>query len=290
MKKVLILLIYLFSSLAFAGDPNVKILMIGDSWAKLMCLDSSIDEALEHFSISAGVSCMRTSLMGIRAAQLNLPEKQLIIKKAFAEMKNIEVIILSIGGNDYFSELKANVTAEQFKEISAKIGREIKKNIEFIQAQKPNLKIIISGYDYANFSVLSEPNFLTNHYISMFNRAGRPTAEQLNNAFIEMNRQYVLLSREMSNVYFSNHMGMIHFYFGIPEHGIKKYATPFPGQYPDYNPLFGGDHRYGNTISALFTLPFDYKDFVDPYHLNKTGFKVIGEHLVGFYIRHMLSK
>lgn len=290
MNKLFILFILIFSTSLFAGVSDVKILIVGDSWAKLMCLHNSIDAALEHFTVSTKVSCFSTSTMGSKASQWNRPEKQNTIRKAFIEMKNIEVVILSIGGNDYFSAWKMDLTTEQLQEMNNKIRGDIKKNIEFIQAQKPNLKIVISGYDYANFDVLLQDNYLTHHYLSMFNRVGRPTQEQLNSAFILMNGQYAQLSKEMKNVYFSNHMGLMHYYYGIRERGIKPYATPFPGQYPHYQPLAGGERRFGNTTRVLMTLPFDYKDFVDPYHLNASGYKIIGEHLVGYYVRHMLSK
>ena len=78
----------------------------------------------------------------------------------------------------------------------------------------------------------------------------------------------------------------------------KKYLTEIRVKYDQWKqanedlkgPMAKVSENDSQVIAARVWLLNDYKDFVDPYHLNKTGFKVIGEHLVGFYIRHMLSK
>lgn len=290
MRIIAVFLLVLLALPVWAFSSDVRVLIVGDSWGKLMCLDDSIEDALKHFSIRGDVSCFKTTVMGSKAQDWNSPEKRELIRNAFLEMKNIEVVILSVGGNDYFSAWQKSYESGNYAEMKNKIQIEIKKNIEFIKSQKKNIKIVLSGYDYGNFTVLNEDNFLTHTYVSIFNRVGRPTSDKLNAAFIQMNEQYAKISREVQNVYFSNHMGLIHFYFGIPEHGITKFSTPYPGQYPTYQPMAGGDPRYGNSIEALLTLPFNYKNFIDPYHLNSSGYKVIGEHLVAYYVRHLLSR
>jgi lysophospholipase L1-like esterase len=297
--KIVLSLFILLSQMAFAGprdfslvDPvaeynKVRVLMIGDSWAKLMCLNNSIDKAFEKHSIKAEVSCASTTVAGSRAAHWNKKDKRELLARNFAKMKNIEVVILSVGGNDYISKWHVSLNEEQVQSAVAAVKKEVLQNIEFIKSLKPEVKIVISGYDYGSFDKLID-SFATKGYESIYERFGKPTPEQLNLAFIELNKMYVQIVSETKNVYFSNHMGLLHHHYGVEEYGIAQKSTPLPGQYPNYEPIAGGDYRFANSKKAMLTVEF-YNDFVDPYHLSRAAYKLLAYNMTELYLKKLLQ-
>lgn len=75
------------------------------------------------------------------------------------------------------------------------------------------------------------------------------------------------------NYFYINNLGLMHYAYGYPgEFGPGE--TPFPGGYPDYDPIMGGDPSLPGPPAAL----------ADSIHLTAAGYLVLAERCVNeFY-------
>ncbi|MCP2839696.1 hypothetical protein, partial [Salmonella enterica] len=73
------------------------------------------------------------------------------IAAKIAEYPGIEVVHLSIGGNDVLGDWDVTFTQAEFDTLEAHIFVRMEQVIDFIKSTKPGIKIVWSGYVYPNF-------------------------------------------------------------------------------------------------------------------------------------------
>ena len=118
---------------------------------------------------------------------------------------------------------------------------------------RPNARVALCSYDYV--------------------------AQQGHNAALgEFAHEAVARTAGNPDYYFINNLGLMHYTYGYPgEFGPAE--TPFPGGYPDYAPLMGGDPSLPGPPVAL----------ADSIHLTGAAYLVLAERCVDEFYADWLT-
>lgn len=246
----LTLLVVLGGPLLRAETP--RILMVGDSWAELMWRQRSISRALEESGL--GEFCEAgetTALGGTTAAQWTQESYQEKIRAELNANPTIDIIHLSIGGNDF---LGSYTGLESPEELDAKLSRildDIEGVVDAILEFRPDLRILLVEYDFVPGAV-----------------AAASVPDQ-NAVLVRFARARLALARRKRGLSYVLNLGLMHAVFGHPP-DFEAGATPLPGGPPGYEPLPGGDPAFGGPAAL----------FADPIHLTAEGYLALARRAV----------
>jgi hypothetical protein len=292
MKSRIAFLIFISSQLAFANlnnrnTPITKsetpaIVVAGDSWAFLPCLFESVESAFESRNLDVDVAgCLSTSFPGARAENFKSLKayKRLL---ALVADPNIRAVYLSLGGNDMFNYWNKNMSSEVEHQLFEKIAADIREVVSNLHVIRPNLNILVSGYDYG---YLYDQNPIK-AYREIFENMGKPTAEEINSAFIRLSS--VINHLTSDHTAFIQHYGLMHYYFGAPESNTPALQTLPPEKISSpSDPLkTGGDPTVRTCPQAMLHIANWY---VDPHHLSPTGFELLIGHSIDQYLARWLG-
>ena len=279
MKSTLIIIVFFWSLFSFS-KPSV--IVAGDSWAFLPCFFSSVDVAFEIRQMDVEIAgCLSTSKAGARADNFKGSKAYNQILKLIPD-KNIRAVYLSLGGNDMFNHWSNTMTSENENQLFLKIKSDIDEIIGNIHAVRPDLNVLISGYDYG---YLYDKNPIK-AYREIFENMGKPTAAEINSAFFRLSK--VLNDLTSNHTAFIQHYGLMHYYFGAPEAGVGPYQTLPPDQIstPQAPLQTGGVPTVRNCPAAMLHI-FDW--YTDPHHLSPTGFDYLFGHAIDLYLADWLG-
>lgn len=281
--KLLILCCLLIStSVTFAKS---KILIAGDSWAYLPCIFGSFNKALAHSDLTDVeiIKCRPTSKAGMRAEQwLQSTEHSAVLAHLKSdEKKEIKVIYLSLGGNDFVNYWNTSLSAAEEQIVFTKAANELQTITHLYHELRPDIKILISGYDYPRFTSTNK----IAQYRKVFSRMGEPAPENINAAIVRFSN-VVSSVADNKNIFYIQHYGLMHYYIGISHAGIAKGETLPPEQISssnDPNQVGGMIEHQGDIKSYLsvFTLS-------DAFHLSRYGFFKLAEHTFDVRIKNWL--
>lgn len=282
MKYTLVLalgLATLFSSAqAWAED---KVLISGDSWGFFLCINGSFKSVFDQYQfkkMKVYPTCAVTSRVGLRAENWQGSTFDKITSQLLRFDKSIKVLFLSLGGNDMINHWNKNLHPDQEKEVFQKIHQDLSKIIARYQALRPDLKIIVSGYDY--------PRFTPHHPVSAYQKAyedmGQPMPAEINGGVYRFSAWVSQLGRQ-SNVYYIHHLGVTQYHFGNAEDGIA------PGQTlnPDFISTSASPVTAGGAMSSYSPAQgmLSIGPVVDAFHLSKSGYKYLAEHVFRNYLQ-----
>lgn len=262
-----------------AASQTREIQIAGDSWAYFLCIDKGYTNAIgkiEDPTLVQARNCADTSKLGIQASEWLASDAHRKLISALKQNSKIEFVHLSLGGNDLLQFWKTNLSVTDEANVFFQVYSNISQIIDAVRVF-PNVNIILSGYDY--------PRFIADHpikqYRDIFDRLGRPEPYQINSALIRFNEYLHLKFSERSDykskLFLISHLGLSHFYTGIPSAGVPEGATLSPDEISTIeNPItFGGDFRYlaeNNLLRNYF--PGVY----DSFHLSRAGNTLLAEH------------
>lgn len=260
-------------------EPNARIMLIGDSWAQLMCLNNSFGNALTNLGVTerTGINCQLTTLVGTTSAYWSNNGRLNTILTAMSFSKNLETIYISLGGNDMLGVWYVGMSEQDEIQNFTLIHNQILKIVDYIHAARPNVKIILSSYDYVNFQYFLK-NQTVQSYVDIYNRLGRPTAEELNGMSARLEKYKAIIATQRPFVTYVNNMGLMQYYFGQSEFGIAPRTTVLPGQAPNFSPFTGGFPEMPGPHEAFTAVPA--LKITDPYHLNKTAYELFAENIL----------
>jgi hypothetical protein len=184
-----------------------------------------------------------------------------------------EILFFTLSGNDFLGACKEGLgilgpLAYVFR--MTLIQWDLQTFVNLARAGRPNLKIVLIGYDYLHFEMIQ---FLGN------NMPGLNTIS-FNLALVDLATRARDVSLGTPNMLYAHNMGLLqhtfgdYFHplflcpnpvFGCPEYGPGE--APAPGPAPGYDPFPGGWYSYPS--------PVDY--IPDGIHPNYDGFRVIFE-------------
>lgn len=287
-----------------------RLLIIGDSWAQYMWDDGSHDDVLDRFGLAdwealsfslgddpgPGYTGPEVAVSGSEARQWTDTANYPWLANSVALLEQnptIDWVMLSIGGNDF---LAGRSDGGWYKDMDldtpgseAALIAQIEANtlviVDALLAVRPDLKIVLSSYDYPNFNV----GFWCFVYacpkrddLSRDPDNDLVTDEELNGMMVllESQRRDWCASRE--RVLFDNSIGLMHHLYGDGVAGPR--VLPKPGSTdPLYEPFPGGNPLLP-SLREVFRRPGGID--ADPIHLDFEGYQIkighqVEAHLLG---------
>lgn len=286
MKHIFLLLTsLLLLSFTKEEERNPAIMLIGDSWLQLPCVFNTYNKLLvEYGHKDKKVECLRTTQSGSRVNDWLKAPKVNMVRSLLIGSPSLKVVILSIGGNDLLNDWHKDMEQAKVSAIYERIERGTVEIIRYIQKARPDVKIVLTGYDYPNFSVLS-PIILP--YNKLYQDMGRPTHSELNQYLLNATVRIAKVVTDLEQVYYVSNLGLGQHLYGHPDYNVGPGELPMPGNGHDFSRLIGGDPEIPQNPQTLLKI----KTFgiYDPYHLDPGGFKNIARNLMETYINDWLE-
>ncbi len=242
--KVFILLTLLLTPLpSYAVD---RILVVGDSWAAGVAGFRIFEQVFEARGIE-GVEVVgnKTAIGGSRADQwaTNHQGKLDVLTSELEAHPTIDIVHLSIGGNDFLNHCFKNDITEATPETRTEkweaICSDIEKIVERILQVRPGARVLLCDYDFLDPKKIGETYGL--------HAKGAPSTGEMNAALVELGRSKLALARRIDRLEYVQNYGLLQFHFGIEGMAEPK-TVPFPGKPPDYAPFPGGNTEYGSGV------------------------------------------
>lgn len=250
------------------GTPTdvPRILLTGDSWPAFMQLFRCFEVRLGAAGITGvGQRGNQTTLVGVHADEFNTALFLDAIDADLANYPTIDIVHLSLGGNDFISESHWTpaMTQQQIDDFAAVVNEHVELVIDHILAIRPNIKVVLCGYDYANHSM------------------GGGTELQINTMWAAYEHTKMEMAARKDRVYYVHSLGLMHHYYGIPDAGIAPLTIPMPsGRETDFLPWPGGNPNYFTPEVALMD-----KDI----HLTLEGYDYLAQWCIDQYYAEWLS-
>lgn len=263
-----------------------KILIVGDSWASFPCVYNSMGKMIRDVDadIIEDNRCLRTTKLGVAGFEWIGSKQDLRVVKFLKETPHLKYLYLSMGGNDMMAVWNKDFTPEQELEIYKSTAVTVKKIMDRYLAIRPDLKIILSGYDYPNFT----PNHKIGLYRKIFKRMREPTPERLNPALAGL-CQYLARLADGKNIFYIQHLGISQYYDGNPEKGLGPFKTLPPDQIsPMHDPtILGGNIRLPSSKQSMINWLFVIRD---AFHLNTRLYRKVMHHTYGNVLSHVIQQ
>lgn len=251
-----------------------KILIVGDSWGSFPCVYNSIGKMIRDVKakIIEDNRCLRTTKLGVEASAWIGSKQDARVIKFLQNTPKIKYIYLSLGGNDLMGNWEQNFTPDQELELFAKTFSTIHTIMNNYLMIRPDVKIILSGYDF--------PHFKANHKIGLykriFERMGSPSDLRINRALVGFTRYMVPIANQQ-NIFYVQHLGLAQFYDGISEQNYPARATLSPDMIsPWHDPgAIGGDINFASSEASMINWMYVARD---AFHLNMRMYRNVMHH------------
>ena len=267
---LLSLLALLATSLpALAQSPRV--LIVGDSWAEEMWLDGSHEVvfASNGFSRYSALGTTTTE-SGTTAAQWSQAGKLQSIADALLANPSIDTVQLTVGGNDFLDVWSTALSAPQVESLKQAILVDIQIITDFILAQRPDIEVLLSFYDYPNFRDTRTGLIGIFFCTPLWNDLGQPNPTQLNAAAIDFVDTYAGIAAANPRIHHVRHFGLMQRRYGID--AIPAGTLELPGEPTLPSPLSAMRNRSGLGR--------------DCFHLSDEGYDTLVQNLYeGYYQR-----
>jgi hypothetical protein len=263
-----------------AQAKEESLLVAGDSWAMFMCLYNSFQDVLWSHGYMVGVvGCNDATRFGGRAVEWGTYTENTVMMNKLTTDPRITTVYFSIGGNDFFANWNTSLTAAQEQVAFSKIAAGMQAIITSIFKVRPDVRILISGYDYGNFKDYSK---IISAYGDVYKDMGNPTTGQAQRAVLRLSNVIATLA-DQTKVFYIEHYGLSQYYYGNKDYNLKPYTTTPPSQIsPPTNPTaWGGDPDIEAPEDSLL----DLFGLQDAYHPNIVEFYNIALHSFDFYFK-----
>lgn len=267
---------------------EVKVILIGDSWAFFMGVDGTFNNVFEDWGHSNIRFFTNPTLAenGAEAIDFMRADKRNEIVAQLNAHPNVEVVHVSLGGNDYMGDWDVSFTQAQSDELLDTITNRLISIFDFIKSAKPGVKIVWSGYTYPNFGevIASAAPFQTSHpFYGTWQGMGQPDFSQINAALQDVADRMDTYVASTNDVYFVNCPGILQFTFGQ----TQPLGVAPGGTYPPFSvPLPYGDPNYPSPKNSMR----DYFITKDCFHLSPRGYEdFIGYQTQKFYHKFFMD-
>lgn len=256
--------------------PVTRVLLIGDSWAQFMGSDNSINTALSRWGHSNYKFFTNATLAeaGTVTTDFLDPARLAEIQNQLTLHPDIDLVHLSLGGNDVLNTWNVNYTTFQTDSLLDSVYARLTTIIDFIKVARPGVTVVWSGYAYPNFGeIISElaPFQNTHPFYNLWQGMGFPTFIQLNDILNTYSAKMEILANNDPQVEFVRATGLMQYLYGqttalsVPPGGT--YA-PFTATLPD------GFSDYPSPKSSMRY----YVIFRDCFHLAPAAYDLFFEY------------
>ena len=253
-------------------DEN-RVMLVGDSWAFFMGVDQTINDVFERWGHSNKTFYTNTTLAenGAETVDFLQANKQTEIEDQLNNRPSIDIVHLSIGGNDVLGSWKTSMTAAQTDSIQTQVRDSIDAVINFIKSVRPNIDVVWSGYCYSNFQEVIEGQLIpsAHPFYGTWEDMEFPDNETINqvlNGFTDMMESYYANDPQ---VHVTKATGMMqHTYGQIDPLEVSPFGTypaftaPLSEGYVDYPSPKPSMRNYGITKDCFHLSIQGYEDFI----------------------------
>ncbi len=282
--------IFAINSFAQCSEQDeTRALLIGDSWAFFMGVDGTLNEVFERWGHSnvKFYTNVEVAVNGARTTDFLEPNMQTEIRNIINNTPDIDVVHLSIAGNDVLGQWDVNFTQAELDDLVDEVYGQTDSIIRFLKTLKPGIKVVFSGYVYPNFEeVLVDNNPLGNAhpFYGTWSGMGFPSFLQINsilNDFSELIEDYAAADPQVE---FFKVPGLLQYTFGQ----TTPLAVAPGGSYPPFTQsLPFGDPSYPSPQNSMR----DYFGITrDCFHLSPQGYRdLISYHTQKFYHKFFMD-
>lgn len=289
LTPLLFLLIGIGQAQAQCSESSTrKVLLVGDSWAFFMGVDQTINNVFNKWGHSGYTYFTNLTLAenGAETDDFQGADKQAEILEQLTNNPSIEVVHLSIGGNDVLGDWNVSFTQAQTDSLKAAVYDRLVDVIEFIKDARPGIRILWSGYTYPNFEEVidSFQPFPTLHpFYGTWEGMGFPSFLQLNTILNDFSNTIADFCANDPQVDFVPATGLMQYTFG---QNTPLGVAP-GGSYPPLTaPLSEGFVDYPSPRNSMR----DYLLTKDCFHLSASGYRdLIEEHTKKFYHKFLMD-
>lgn len=265
-----------------------RILIVGDSWAEQTWDQGAWPAVLNTYGLSQwSAEGETTAIGGTTASVWRDPGALALIEQALTANPTIDVVHLSISGNDMLLGQAAGgwhtgLSAPQESALFDQIQANVTTIVDFCLGVRPEVKVALVDYDYLNLWETSLDG-IQGAQLSQLN-LGNPSPSQVNAAFTNMGLRKRAIANSRSRVLYVHNWGLQQYRHGHPgfwDAGLayrlpfSPASVPLPGWPPSYSPYPGGNSVYPSPRAALAN------NGDDPIHLNATGYKDVCSSALG---------
>lgn len=251
-----------FVLLLLAGSAQALpggVLLVGDSWADQQWMDQSHEMVFDTLGFGqVPVFGATTVESGSTAAEWASPAKLQQISDALAAEPDIDIVQLTVGGNDFLDAWRADMDPAAEAALRAQIRTDLDTITSHILDVRPDIEILLSFYDYPNFVDTLGGLIGTLFCAPLWNDMAQPSALELNSAAAQVEQANAELARAHPRIFLVTHFGQMQSAFGFPDDGIP------PGQIQP-----PGDPSLPSPTAALRS------DGADCFHLRAEGYDVL---------------
>lgn len=263
-----------------------RVLLIGDSWAQFIGTDNVINTTFEKWGHSNYKFYTNAVLAenGTQTTDFLDTARLNEIAARLAQFPDIDLVHLSLGGNDVLSSWNINFTQAQTDSLLDSVYARLTYLIDFIKAQRPGIRILWSGYAYPNFGeIISDlgPLASTHPFYSLWDGMGQPTFIQLNTILNDYSAAMDTLAANDPQVDFVRCTGLMQYEVGqttalsIPPGGTyAAFTAPLPDGFPDYPSPKNTMRNYIVFRDCFHLSPTAYGYFLN-YHTRKFYHKAL---------------
>lgn len=274
-----------------------RVLLVGDSWAQYMWDDGSHNDLFDRFgqedrralSLSLG-SDPGPGYPGPEYAVSGSEARQWADTASYPWIANmvaalnanptIDLVVLSIGGNDvlagrpdggWYKQMDLDLPGSEAAFFD-RLEQDTFTIIEAALAVRPNLRVMISSYEYPNFNV----GFWCFAYacpkrrdLSRDPNNALITDAELNDMMVRVEQRRIGWVNANPRLLFDHGIGLMHYYYGDGVTGPG--LLPYPGQTPPLYSPFPGGNVLRPSLRSNFRRPNGLD--ADPIHLNLAGYQ-----------------
>lgn len=279
MKNLLLILsLFLFinANSQTCNSPSKRILMVGDSWSWIpWTLYTSIDDNLDKYGFTDldAYSTQDLSVNGKKTKYLLDTAILAKIETALNDYPEIDIINLSIGGNDFLGNWNNSMSPASTDSLLTAIINRVDTIIMKIWEIDSTIKIHMPMYDFPNFEeVIYNIPFPTQHpFYASWNDMGQPTFLEINTELINIGTKAQNLANKYDHVTYVNSAGLMQNVYGqnsplgvAPGGTYAAGTAPVPGGFPNYPSPMNAMRDYALGVKDAFHLSEGgYRNFYD---------------------------
>lgn len=274
-----------------------RILYVGDSWTHYpwaLQNPPALRAVLARPEIGLGdyIEDGSIALAQPTASGWNTPQYRDLIIQKLAENPTIDIVHISLGGNDLNLGIGGNFSASHIENLNSTTVGHIEQLIDLILEQRPDIRVAVCGYDYLNitegvrynqfFVVQSMENPTAVAYLMLGLSAFTlqdvlNNQRAVNNVFIDLEQRKLNACQARSRTRYIHNFGLMQAVHGIPSLGIPATAPAgLPvGAAGNYSNFPGGNRDLFTPRQAL-----DGSSELDPIHLSDGGYLRLMENAV----------
>lgn len=271
--------LFTLSLLGFFGYSNVnaqcvetptnRIILAGDSWAAFMFGDQTINDGLKNVGHSDKkfVSNITISENGADTWDFVDGPKQDAIQDLVDANPDVDIIHMSIGGNDLLGDWHVSFTQQQTDSLASEVELRLESIVDFLQNTRSGMNVFWPGYTYPNFEEVIEDiaPFQTNHpFYGTWDDMGQPDFLTINTILNDMTDSVVVTAATDPQLDHVKAQGVLQYHYGqetalgvAPGGTYLPFDAPLPLGYPDYPSPKESMRLYAGIFTDCFHLSAD---------------------------------